>query len=644
MPTQYGVSDVYIRERDLTQVIRERAASNCALVGAFSRGPVEVTDVTEDQQFVNRYGKPDPAISLAADCAVIALKRASRLSVRRVVGPGTNYAGLLFKDGAVVTTNKYSLYGYATLDPQTADFSSAGTGTNLAYFYSWGPGAYGNKVRISIASRNVHAPANVVATDTTNQLGKLTAGVHRYIVTALSKQGESLGSTAASVTLAGADNAVDLTWDAVPGATNYRIYKGAAASEELLATVDTFNRTFTDLGTLVTDSSITIPGAGVASGTSDRQTISNVFTVYVFDDNVSSISHVEAYDCTLADVINGQGINTELEAQINTQSEYIRVINIAKQVGATPSDILYTIDKTSLSGGTDGSLPTLSEVAAGWDSFTNVDERKVSILINGGYADPSVQRAMKDVAEVQRAVCLFDLPSNKQKASEAANYARLELNINSNRCEITSPDIKWADTYNGTQRYTCSSGIIAKLLANTDGIANPGRSAAGLNRGVVDEALDVRYRYTDGERAILADSLVNYFRVRAGKGVVWWEQNTLQDQFSSLSFLSVRRILDVIELSISDALEYSLQEPNDDFLGEQIVQMITEYLDSLATQRVISKFQVISNKSNNPKNVINVGQRNVDVFITPILPVYAIQLQVTLTKEGANFNELLTAA
>ena len=102
-------------------------------------------------------------------------------------------------------------------------------------------------------------------------------------------------------------------------------------------------------------------------------------------------------------------------------------------------------------------------------------------------------------------------------------------------------------------------------------MANAGRSPAGVNNGVVPVD-DVKYRYDEGDRTILTAAKVNYFRNRPGQGIVLWEQLTLQGDFTALSFLSVRRIFDIIQLSISQALESSLQEPNDDFLVAQIEQ------------------------------------------------------------------------
>lgn len=75
---------------------------------------------------------------------------------------------------------------------------------------------------------NLAAPANLNGT-TENTGGGLADGNHFYVVTTLNSEGETTPTAAKKVVLAaGGDGIINLTWDAVVGATGYRVYHDLA--------------------------------------------------------------------------------------------------------------------------------------------------------------------------------------------------------------------------------------------------------------------------------------------------------------------------------------------------------------------------------------------------------------------------------
>jgi hypothetical protein len=84
-----------------------------------------------------------------------------------------------------------------------------------------------------------------------------------------------------------------------------------------------------------------------------------------------------------------------------------------------------------------------------------------------------------------------------------------------------------------------------------------------------------------------------------------------------------------------------VQEPNDAFLGNQIVGSCSQYLLTLQNARAISSFSVVSDSSNNSASDFNSGIRNVTVIIVPIIPTHIINLQVVVSKQGVSFAETL---
>jgi phage tail sheath protein FI len=152
---------------------------------------------------------------------------------------------------------------------------------------------------------------------------------------------------------------------------------------------------------------------------------------------------------------------------------------------------------------------------------------------------------------------LLDVPSASQQFQQAIDYRNLQLNLNSTYSALFSPDMLEADTINGKQQYVPFSGWAAALCARTDRVANPSFSIAGLNRGLVS-VLGTRYAYDQGEMDSLFQAQVNYTQTFVGSGTALWEQQTLSTQFSALSWLSVRRITNVLKVALYNFLLYSL--------------------------------------------------------------------------------------
>ncbi|HQU42081.1 MAG TPA: hypothetical protein PK867_04680, partial [Pirellulales bacterium] len=74
----------------------------------------------------------------------------------------------------------------------------------------------------------IAAPTGVTATPQNVVGGTLTTGNYVYTVTSLSASGESTVGTETPAAVIAGDNAVGLTWNSMPGATGYNIYRGTS--------------------------------------------------------------------------------------------------------------------------------------------------------------------------------------------------------------------------------------------------------------------------------------------------------------------------------------------------------------------------------------------------------------------------------
>jgi phage tail sheath protein FI len=178
------------------------------------------------------------------------------------------------------------------------------------------------------------------------------------------------------------------------------------------------------------------------------------------------------------------------------------------------------------------------------------------------------------------------------------------------------------------------------LCAYTDKVTNQAHSIAGLNRGLLP-VLKQRYTYDDGQATALYNAQVNYVRTFVGQGIALWEQQTLANQQSALSWLNVRRCVNAIKVALYQYLLYSLQEQDTDALRRSIRNGLSSYLDTWVNAEGISSYQVVCDKSNNPAAAVNAAVLVVTVIIVPTLAVHEIQLQVVISKAGVSFAEVL---
>jgi hypothetical protein len=632
-------SKVIVQEINLSQVITSASTSVCAQIVVSNQGtttgPVLFTNAPD---YLAQYGNPNAQISFDVYCGLDYFKEGNQLWALRVAGTGALYAAvLMYSDGTNTYLSPVTAGVVNPLEPNWTALLPVGSQYEaLALFYpSMGQGSYGDNLAIQISSVNVVTPGGVGVTSSTTG-GTLVPATYSYQVSAIGASGESLASSAVTVVIAAGTvtNSNTITWNNVPYAQGYNVYGRTTGGVGLLATIGQGTLTFTDTGAIT-------PGTQQPITNVDNlQPPNPVFTVSVFNTLQSSLYPVEQFDCSLLDNTDSSGLETELEQRINPFAQFIQVTSNVPALMTVPE--VSSVAITNMAGGNSGALPTSTQVAGAWNTFSNKQLYAINLLLNSGHSSPDVQLAMDTLAQSRGdCVALLDVPSASQQFQQAINYRNLQLNLNSTYSALFCPDMLEADTINGKQQYVPFSGWAAALCARTDRVANPSFSIAGLNRGLIN-VLGTRYTYDQGEMDSLFQAQVNYTQTFVGQGIALWEQQTLSAQFSALSWVSVRRIVNVMKVALYQFLLYSLQEPNDDFLGRQIVASCSDYLQSIQNARGISSFTVVSDSSNNTAQDFNSGIRNVTVIVVPVIPVHIINLQVVVSKQGVSFTEALS--
>lgn len=379
------------------------------------------------------------------------------------------------------------------------------------------------------------------------------------------------------------------------------------------------------------------------------QTLLAIAPTYAFDLNIYTRDNVttpiEIFRCSLSEQIDGYGNQLNIDQVVNEGTNFSSYVRIYQP---EESKLLKVVTEMSsinwLTGGSNGSAVASSHIIAGWDDFADREEIEVRILINGGYTAINIQQYMVSLAEARKdCFAVLDMPSNLQDDTNALNYRESSLNINSSYGAIYTPDLKIVDRYTDIVRFIPPSGMVASTYAYTDRTRATWFSPAGLNRGLVRNIIDLRKTYSQGMRDLLSPAGVNCIIKKRGKGWVVWDDQTLQSKKSALSNINVRRLLILIEVGLTDALDYSVFEPNDEFTRFQIVQLINNFLKPIQQQRGLYQYLTVCDESNNKDYLIDEGQLTVDVYLKPTLPARFVKLSTIITRTGASFQELVAA-
>lgn len=373
--------------------------------------------------------------------------------------------------------------------------------------------------------------------------------------------------------------------------------------------------------------------------------------------------------------LNGYGQQEYLMTMINGNSNYIWVADNTGQAAgvmplATPLNSNNQPIPLALAQGSNGSPVTDAQMGGpigsgiGWDNFSSPENVDVRILIGAGAGGPmgsagtttvATQLVMLNIAEYRKdCMAIFDVPlSYCTNSTTVVNWATNIQDFNSSYCALYAPWVQTYDSYNATLVSLPPSGFVASQYAYNDFVQNTWYAPAGLNRGVLPVLGIVNATgplvWVQGDRDLLYTNGVNPLQTFRGEGNVIWGQKTQQFTASALNRVNVRRLLIVIEKSISIGLLNFVFQPDNQDTWFQIQAMMESYLDQLSAGGAFNTsasdpngYYVQIDASNNPPQAIDSNTLYINLFVKPISVAEFIQLNVIVTPSGASYTELVS--
>lgn len=202
------------------------------------------------------------------------------------------------------------------------------------------------------------------------------------------------------------------------------------------------------------------------------------------------------------------------------------------------------------------------------------------------------------------------------------------------------PWLKIYDNYNSQNLWVPPSGFVVAQYAKSDRIANTWFAPAGMKRGNITRALDVRFSPNKGERDLMygGGNAINPIVNFSQEGITIWGQRTLQRESSATDRVNVRRLLVMIRKAIAASTRYLIFDPNDEFLWNEWKGMVRPYLENLKKARAFYDYQIQMGLGTTMSNQdIDNNEVNGRVAVQPTKSGEFFNIDFVLRNTGAEF-------
>jgi len=351
-------------------------------------------------------------------------------------------------------------------------------------------------------------------------------------------------------------------------------------------------------------------------------------------------------------------VETFIDLSINpADSRYIGSIINSPSYGSTYTKVTvslpsntYTsgiddpalVSATSLTGGADGSTPPTLGTAIP-PLLDMLQGTILNVNVPGVY-DASTINALATWAAGRGDVMLIvdgPVPSPPETSAQVVtNYVNLVTGgspfSSSTYLTLYAPWIQISDPASalpGATRWVAPGGAILGIWSNTDNVAGPQQSPAGVVYGQI-KLVNVEALFTSEDLTTLTANNINAIRLLPNYYPAVMGVRTLAQGFPD-RYISVRRMLIKLEHDFTYLLQPSLFEPNNTTLWLQIENILTNYLTGLMQQGELGgtnasdSFIVTCDSTNNTPATAAAGIVNATVSVALNSPSEFILINIS---------------
>lgn len=185
-----------------------------------------------------------------------------------------------------------------------------------------------------------------------------------------------------------------------------------------------------------------------------------------------------------------------------------------------------------------------------------------------------------DYCEERRAFLLIDPPHILQTPTDILSWLQNNPQLQHPNAALYYPRLIVPDPCIKSQLGpAAASGTIAGVIARVDKQTGVWSPPAGNQATLVDVSALER-KLNDEESALLNSHGVNCLREFPGRGIVAWGSRTTSDS-PEWKYVSVRRLMLFVELSIHRGLQWAVFEPNDEPLWALVRNFVQTFLNDV---------------------------------------------------------------
>ena len=274
------------------------------------------------------------------------------------------------------------------------------------------------------------------------------------------------------------------------------------------------------------------------------------------------------------------------------------------------------------------------------NAVSNPDEYDINLMVTPGpnhRLHSVVTTHAKNTCE-NRGDALYLMDAVGYDTTKISTVTNTVKPIDSNYSATYWPWVKILDTDKNKPVWVPPSAVMAGVISKNDQVAFEWFAPAGLNRGILTEAIDVPTRLTHAERDDLYEGRVNPIATFK-EGICIWGQKTLQARPSALDRVNVRRLLIAAKKFIASATKYLVFENNTSATRNRFLNIANPYFESVQQRQGLYAYKVIMDASNNTPDVIDRNQMIGEIFLQPAKSAEFIILDFNILPTGAVFPE-----
>lgn len=290
-----------------------------------------------------------------------------------------------------------------------------------------------------------------------------------------------------------------------------------------------------------------------------------------------------------------------------------------------------------LTGGSLGSTVTLADLIKAVKLMSNREATPINLMMDGGFATPAFAQAVNEVAEAQG--LQHGYLSTDPAAEDEVDYLsaivayKNSTMLNTSKCSMFAGWVKIFDEYSQQEVWVSPESFAVSSQSYTTRNFNMFTPAAGWLRGGVD-GLDVKVKFSEGDRDFLVDNRINPIRHREGSGLAIWGNETLLVKPSPLQLRSVAMLLIVIKTGLDQMLDYKTFDLN----SERTWGIVQGTIEGFMRDEIKAKDGVY-NYTVAVKDVItasDIDNRKMPVFvgIQPTMDIQEIPVTLAIFNSG----------